>query len=667
MFSDYGYSEEKKLGKAYDFRLLKRLWPFTRPYRIHLFCAVLLIICITLLELALPYVTKMAIDRHIVPDREISGRIVGDEKNRLLYADTSRKEIADLVRKYPSLFHTDSRGSGIALADVSKMEMTDIMVLRQKDIAGVGFLAGIFLIIVLLDFGLNFVQVMVMEYAGQGVMHDLRMKLFSHIQGLSVSFFNRSPVARLVTRTTNDVQNMHELFTSVIVFVFKDVFLLTGIAAVLLSIRWQLALICFTLLPFMIWISLYFSRQVREIFRTLRIKTSEINTRFSETIGGIKVIQLFRQEKANYKKFTVLNHEFYEAGMGQIRIFGIFMPMIELFNAVALALVIYYGGRGVLSEEVSLGVLVAFISYMRMFFNPIRDIAEKYNILQNAMSSAERIFLLLDTDERLSSPEKEPRLLQNIEHIAFENVCHAYVKGETVLRDVSFRITAGETVAIVGPTGAGKTSAINLLIRFYDPVSGCIRINGQDIRELDIARVRSETALVTQDPFLFSGTVRDNIVQGNRDFSEEKMMEVLENANCRSLIEKLPDGLDTLLSEGGSSISSGERQLLSIARAFARDPGLILLDEATSYIDSETEVRIQEALARLMENRTAIIVAHRLSTARSADKILVLRQGSIIESGNHAQLMEKRGFYYKLHQLQNRSSEDGAAPGISVS
>ncbi|MEE4355928.1 MAG: ABC transporter ATP-binding protein [Desulfococcaceae bacterium] len=667
MFSDYGYSEEKKLGKAYDFRLLKRLWPFTRPYRIHLFCAVLLIICITLLELALPYVTKMAIDRHIVPDREISGRIVGNEKNRLLYADTSRQEIADLVRKYPSLFHTDSRGSGIALADVSKMEMTDIMVLRQKDIAGVGFLAGIFLIIVLLDFGLNFVQVMVMEYAGQGVMHDLRMKLFSHIQGLSVSFFNRSPVARLVTRTTNDVQNMHELFTSVIVFVFKDVFLLTGIAAVLLSIRWQLALICFTLLPFMIWISLYFSRQVREIFRTLRIKTSEINTRFSETIGGIKVIQLFRQEKANYKKFTVLNHEFYEAGMGQIRIFGIFMPMIELFNAVALALVIYYGGRGVLSEEVSLGVLVAFISYMRMFFNPIRDIAEKYNILQNAMSSAERIFLLLDTDERLPSPEKEPRLLQNIEHIAFENVCHAYVKGETVLQDVSFRITAGETVAIVGPTGAGKTSVINLLIRFYDPVSGCIRINGQDIRELDIARVRSETALVTQDPFLFSGAVRDNIVQGNRDFSEEKMMEVLENANCLSLIEKLPDGLDTLLSEGGSSISSGERQLLSIARAFARDPGLILLDEATSYIDSETEVRIQEALARLTENRTAIIVAHRLSTARSADKILVLRQGSIIESGNHAQLMEKRGFYYKLHQLQNRSSEDGAAPGISVS
>ncbi|MEZ4528973.1 MAG: ABC transporter ATP-binding protein [Desulfobacterales bacterium] len=657
MFSDYGYSEEKTLGKPYDIRLLKRLWPFTRPYRIHLLCAVGLIVLITVLELAMPYITKITIDRYIVPRPELHGELTqvsGEEKVRWLNADTSVKGINDLIRKYPDLFHTENGKTRMALDDVSKMEMADIAILRHKDIRGVEIMSAIFLLIVLLDFGLNFVQVMVMEYAGQGVMHDLRMKLFTHIQGLSISFFNRTPVARLVTRTTNDVQNMHELFTSVIVFVFKDLFLLAGIAAVLLSIRWQLALICFALLPFMVWISLYFSRRIRESFRTMRIKTSEINARFSETIGGIKVIRLFRQEKANFGRFWKVNHEFYESGMDQIRIFGLFMPLIELFNAVALALVIYYGGRGILSGEVSLGVLVAFISYMRMFFNPIRDIAEKYNILQNAMSSAERIFLLLDTHERLPAPETvfSP---EHIDSIAFENVSHSYVKGETVLRDLCFQISAGETVAIVGPTGAGKTSVINLIIRFYDPVSGRVLISGKDMRELDTAAVRAKTALVTQDPFLFSATVRENIFPADRVFDEEQIRTVLENANCGFVTEKLPRGLDTVLSEGGASISSGERQLISIARAFARDPELILLDEATSYIDSETELKIQAALSRLMHRRTAILVAHRLSTARSADRILVIRGGRIAESGSHAELMEKKNFYFKLNQLQNIS------------
>ncbi|MGE0085932.1 MAG: ABC transporter ATP-binding protein [Desulfococcaceae bacterium] len=656
MFSDYGYSEEKTLGKAYDLRLLKRLWPFTRPYRFHLFCAVLMIIVITVLELAMPYITKITIDRYIVPRPESSetGTESGQEKIRWLNADTSVERMKTLIRKYPDLFHTENGNTRIALDDVSKMEMADIAILRQKDIRGVEIMTAIFLLIVLLDFALNFVQVMVMEYAGQGVMHDLRMNLFRHIQGCSISFFNRTPVARLVTRTTNDVQNMNELFTSVIVFVFKDMFLLAGITVVLLSIRWQLALICFALLPFMVWASLYFSRRIRESFRIMRIKTSEINARFSETISGIKVIRLFRQEQANFGRFWKVNHEFYEAGMDQIRIFGLFMPLIELFNALALALVIYYGGRGVLSGDVSLGVLVAFISYMRMFFNPIRDIAEKYNILQNAMSSAERIFLILDTHERLPASETE-LALQHIDSIAFDNVSHSYVKGETVLRNLSFQVNAGETVAIVGPTGAGKTSIINLIIRFYDPVSGRVLISGKDIREMDTALVRSKTALVTQDPFLFSGTVRENIFQEHSGLGEEQMRTVLEKANCGFVTEKMPQGLDTVLSEGGASISSGERQLISIARAFARDPELILLDEATSYIDSETEVKIQAALSRLMQNRTSLIVAHRLSTARSADRIIVIRGGRIAESGSHAELMEKKSFYFKLNQLQNRS------------
>ncbi len=658
MFSDYGYSEETTLGKTYDLRLLKRLWPFTRSYRVHLLCAVLLIILITVLELAMPYITKITIDRYIVPRPEASGEIAAasePKRVRWLNADTSVKGMNELIRKYPDLFHTEKGNTRIALDDVSKMERTDIAILRQKDIRGVEIMGGIFLLIVLLDFALNFVQVMIMEYAGQGVMHDLRISLFTHIQGLSVSFFSRTPVARLVTRTTNDVQNMYELFTSVIVFVFKDLFLLIGIAAVLVSIRWQLALICFTLLPFIVWISLYFSRRIRESFRMLRIKTSEINARFSETIGGIKVIRLFRQEQANFERFKIVNHEFYQAGMDQIRIFGLFMPLIELFNAVALALVIYYGGRGVLSEEVSLGILVAFISYMRMFFTPIRDIAEKYNILQNAMSSAERIFLLLDTQERLPDPETEPVPLQGIDSIAFENVSHSYVKGETVLRDISFQVHAGESVAIVGPTGAGKTSIINLIIRFYDPVSGRVLISGKDIRDMEIARVRAKTALVAQDPFLFSGTVRENVFQKDCGFTEGQMRAVLEKANCHFVLEKLPEGMDTNLSEGGASISSGERQLISIARAFARDPELILLDEATSYIDSESEVKIQAALSNLMQNRTAVIVAHRLSTARSAARIIVIRGGRIIEAGSHEELMKKKDFYFKLNQLQSMS------------
>lgn len=596
MQSDFGYSEETDIGKPYDIKLLKRLWPYTRPYWTSLLCAVFLIIIITGLELSMPYIIKIAIDRYIVPSEP-----------------GAHQDIA-------------------------------------KNINGVSMAAGAFLIIIILNFLFNFIQVMIMEYAGQGIMHDLRMKLFAHIQKLPVSFLNKTPVGRLVTRNTNDIQNMHELFTSVIVFVFKDMFLLIGIAIVLLSIRWQLALICFTLLPFVIYASFYYAQKARDAFRTLRIKTSEINTRFSETIAGIKVIQNFRQEAANYKKLKKTNHEFYLAGMEQIRIFATFMPLIELFNSVSLALVIYFGGGSVIAENISLGVLVAFISYMRMFFNPIRDIAEKYNILQNAMSSAERIFMILD--EPVRKKQENNREFGKIEKIEFDNVFFEYNKNEPVLKGVSLEVNAGETIAIVGPTGSGKTSLINLIIRFYETLSGQIRINGHDITKLEISDLRSRIALVTQDPFLFSDSVKNNIIQEQDNISHKDFLEILKASNCRDIIEKLSEGPDTILSEGGGSISSGERQLISIARAFARDPELIILDEATSYIDSETEVKIQEALSNLMKNRTSIVVAHRLSTARNADTIIVLHKGSVIESGTHDRLMEKQGFYYKLNQLQ---------------
>jgi len=450
---------------------------------------------------------------------------------------------------------------------------------------------------------------------------------------------------------------MHELFTSVISMIFKDLFLLGGIAAVMLVLNWKLALVSFTVLPLVLYASIYFSRRARGIFRELRIKIAEINTRFAETIGGIRVIQLFRQEKNNYRSFEQLNHENFLAGMKQIHVLAVFLPLIEILAVVAVALVIFYGGGRVLTGALSLGALVAFISYIRMFFRPIRDLAEKYNILQNAMASAERIFLILDSQDKLSWPDtqssEETSGLQRIKAVRFENVYFSYVGDENVLKNITFDINTGETVAVVGPTGAGKTSLINLIPRFYDPTAGVVRINNRDIRELDASAFRSKIALVMQDPFLFSGTIRENIFQGNHYLTKAEELFIIEASNCKPLIDRLPQGLDTPLTEGGSSISSGERQLVSIARALARKPQLILLDEATSYIDSPTELRIQQALEKLMKNRTSLVVAHRLSTVRNADRIIVLNRGRIIETGHHSDLMQQKGFYFRLHQLQN--------------
>ncbi len=662
MQPDYGYFEETKLGKPYDVKLLRRLYPFTRPYRISLYASIGLVLLITVLELALPYVTKIAIDQYIVPhnDQQRSlGRGSPDAaEKRVFQVDLSIPANQQLVEKYRSLFTIEGGWAAIPHAVASQLNQSDLRILRKDHLAGLSATAAIFVVLVVFNFILSFFQKMIMEYTGHMLMHDLRMKLFVHIQDLAVAFFTRNPVGRLVTRVTNDVQNMHELFTSVISMVFKDLFLLVGIAAVMLAINWKLALVSFTVLPLVIYASLSFARRARDIFRVLRIKVAEINTRFAETIGGIRVIQLFCQEIRNYRKFQKLNHDNYLAGMRQIHVLAVFMPLIEILGVVAVALVIFYGGVGVLNSTISLGALVAFISYIRMFFRPIRDLAEKYNVLQNAMASAERIFLILDSDDRLPDRPQLPASgrstdLKDIRKVQFENVYFEYIDGEAVLQNISFTINAGQTVAVVGPTGAGKTSLVNLLPRFYDPKSGRVLINDQDIKILDASSFRSKLALVMQDPFLFSGTIRENIFQADQMPAPARADAIIDAANCRTLIDRLPRGLDTVLTEGGASISSGERQLISIARAFARDPQLILFDEATSYIDSATELAIQQALGKLMQDRTALVVAHRLSTVRNADRIIVLNRGRIIESGNHAELMHRKGFYFKLHQLQN--------------
>jgi len=659
MRTDFGYFEEKQLGKSYDIKMLRRLYPFTRPYRLFFILSIFLVIIITLLDLSLPYITKIAIDRYIVPRfesanfKDVRGR---EDKVRFLEADITDPEIKAIVNKYSDQFKISGSFALISFDDLSGLDKEDLSILRKDDVAGVSLITAIFIGLILLNFVLNFLQVMLMEYTGQKIMHDLRVRLFAHIQDLSVAFFSRNPVGRLVTRVTNDTQNMHELFTSVISFVFKDIFLLFGIMFVLITINWQLALVSFIVLPFVLYASLYFSSLARDAFRVLRIKVAEINTKFSETIAGIKVVQLFLREKDNYRDFKRLNNENYQAGMKQVQIFAIFMPVVELLGAVTIALVIFYGGGQALAGSISLGALVAFISYMKMFFRPIRDMAEKYNIMQNAMASAERIFLIFDNKDRLPQPRVESGYklpaIDNIDKIEIEDVSFSYIPDEPVLNKISFKIIAGETIAVVGRTGSGKTTLINLIIRFYDPTSGRILINEKDIKNYEKSILRSKIALVMQDPFLFSGTIRENIGHGNSKISQKEMEYILEASNCKGFINRLPDGLDTVVSEGGASISSGERQLISIARAFARNPGLIILDEATSYIDSETEQKIQEAVSKLMKNRASVIIAHRLTTARNADRIIVINKGRIIETGTHVELMTQRGFYFKLNQLQ---------------
>jgi ATP-binding cassette subfamily B protein len=640
------YSEDDHHGKPVNLRLLPRLWPFIRPRRRLLAAAVALVIGITLLDLTLPYITKIAIDRYIVP-KSTSGADAD-----YYFADPRDPVIKEVVGRHHALFKPFGDGTvGIERGRLAELGTGDLTLLRRRDLAGVAAAAAVYVLIIAVHFVLTFAQMMIMEYAGQMVMHDLRIHLFAHVQGLDLGFFSQQPTARLVTRVTNDVQNMHELFTSIIVFVFKDVFLLAGIAAVLLGLNWSLALVSFAVLPLVLWASVHFAHKARDVFRDLRTKVAEINTRFAETIAGMAVIQLFLQEKRNAASFAGLNHANYLAGMRQIHVFAVFMPVIEMLGTVAVAVVIFYGGGRVLLGTLTLGGLVAFISYMRMFFRPMRDIAEKYNVMQDAMASAERIFGLLDTDERLPRIGGAPAH-GTIAEVCFDKVSFRYLEDEPLLQDLSFTLARGKTMAVVGPTGAGKTTLIHLLLRFYDPTGGRILVNGQDIRQLDIDALRRAMALVSQDPFLFSATLADNIRMGNPDLPVERLQQILTAAQCEPLASRLADGADARLSEGGRSISSGERQLVAIARAMARDPELIILDEATSYIDSQTEAKIQQAMANLIQGRTALVVAHRLSTARQADSILVLHRGRVIEQGTHDELMARKGFYFGLQAAQ---------------
>ena len=516
---------------------------------------------------------------------------------------------------------------------------------------GVAVLALVFLVVLAAMFFLNFAEFYYLEYVGQMVMQSLRLTLFSHLLGQSMGFFDRFAVGRLVTRVANDVQNLDEMFKSVIGAVFRDFLMLVGIVVVMLNLNWKLSLVLFTLVPVITALAFMFSRLARGAFRELRAALASVNGFLQESLSGMKIIQAFGREEFRMGRFDAVNEQTYRAGMKQIRVFALFMPAIEACSSLAVALLIWYGGLRVFSQDLTLGSLAAFIGYLSMFFRPIRDLAERYNTMQSALASSERIFGFLDKHEEVpepSNPRKPPLADGSIE---FRDVTFGYEEDRPVLKNVSFTVEPGKMVAIVGHTGAGKTSLINLVERFYSPWSGSILVDGLDAREWNTAELRARVGLVMQDVFLFAGDIAENVTLGQERVTLEAVQRICRHVNADHFIESLPLGYSQPVSEGGSSLSAGQRQLLACARALAVDPPILILDEATSNVDPETERLIQDAIGKLTHQRTTLVIAHRLSTIRSASKILVMHQGEIVETGAHRELMAHKGIYYRLNRL----------------
>ncbi|MFZ2446587.1 MAG: ABC transporter ATP-binding protein [Syntrophobacteraceae bacterium] len=522
----------------------------------------------------------------------------------------------------------------------------------DERLRGVSTIAVLFLGVVLIGFVANFFQVIALEWTGQRIMHSLRQRLFTHVIQLNLSFFSAHRVGRLVTRHTNDIQNMYEMFTSVIITLFNEGVRLVGILGILYWMNWRLSLLLSITFPLMILITLWFGRLSREAFRRIRAHLAGINGFLQEAVSGISIIQIFLRERDARDRFTGLNRRYFDAAMYQVRVFGVFVPLIEVMGSVSLALIIWYGGRQILENYMTLGILTAFISYMRLFFQPIRELSQKYTIVQSAMASAERIFQLLEARDHMPEVIDPVELPKVRGEIAFRNVVFGYDSQRPVLKDVSFAVAPGETLAIVGATGSGKTTLINLLERFYDPERGEILLDGIELRRFEPKWLREQIGLVMQDIFIVPGSIRENILL-DRDLPGPELDEIVRLSQLSNLVSRLPEGIETRIGEAGMDLSAGEKQLLSFARVLARNPRILILDEATANVDTETEMLVEQAIQAVLSNRTSIIIAHRLSTIRRANQIIVIDQGRIVEQGTHDALMERIGLYYHLQTLQN--------------
>ena len=548
--------------------------------------------------------------------------------------------------------------SGLALVGPRLTQQALDVAIPRTDMGLLGLLAGLYLTTLLLELVVEYGGAVLTAFVGQRVMYDLRMEIFGHLQRLSVTYFDRNPVGRLMTRVTSDVETLNELFSSGVVTIFGDVFTLVAIMAMMLLIDVKLALVTFAVIP-LVWLTAaVFRTRVREAFRDIRYRLARLNAYLQERLSGMRVVQLFGREEASARRFAELNQEHLRAHLRSITIYAIFFPVVEVLTAVAMALLLWYGGLRVLEGSLTVGILAAFIQYTRRFFQPLQDLSEKFNLLQSAMASSERVFALLDEPVTVPEPARPrplPRSLRG--EVRFEGVWFRYSPGGAwVLKDVSFVASPGRTVALVGHTGAGKTTVVNLLLRFYDPERGRITVDGVDIRDLSTADLRSAIGFVQQDLFLFTGDILHNLTLG-APITAEAARGAAERVGASRFIERLPSGYGHRLGERGRNLSVGERQLLSFARALALDPRILVLDEATSSVDAEAEAQIQRAIAELMAGRTSIVVAHRLSTILHADEILVMHHGEIRERGTHRELLAAGGLYDRLYQLQLRGQE----------
>ncbi|HXF39167.1 MAG TPA: ABC transporter ATP-binding protein [Blastocatellia bacterium] len=706
------HHEEEVLGKAYDARLMRRLLRYLWPYKWHALTALVLTMGSAPLVLAGAPLTKAAIDlfldpsvrftrTSVDPDAEGRARISsysgdeeflieaskldpnlqytvivdghyldafttgdsGDLRIQLSNEPNSARPLPALLGPLNNLHRLEIRdSSGASVLYIDELQPAGVArILKHlaerfgfgaSPYQGIVFISIVFLIANIAAFAVQYTQAIVMQAMGQYIMYDLRKQIFAHLQRLSVQFYDHNPVGRLMTRLTTDVDALNEMFTAGVIAIFGDLAMIFYIVIWMFQVNWQLALVSFAILPLLIALTTWFRLGARSSFRSVRVRIARINAFLQEHITGMPVVQLFNREEKEMRKFDEINEAHRKANIDTIFYYAVFYPAVEIIGSIGIGLIIWYGGGQVVRGIATIGTLVAFIQLARSFYEPISDISEKYNILQSAMASSERIFKLLDEPVTIASPEKHVPIGRATGQIEFRNVWFAYKDDDWILKDVSFTVSPGERVAFVGHTGAGKTTITSLLLRFYDIQRGQILIDGVDIRKLDLEELRANFSIVLQDVFLFSGDIAANIRLGNRAITDEQLQEASRQVHADQFVKRLPEGYAAELRERGAGLSVGQKQLISFARALAFDPRVLILDEATSSIDTETEILIRDAVERLMEGRTSLVIAHRLSTIQSVDKIIVMHKGEIRETGTHQDLLAERGLYWRLYQLQ---------------